>query len=347
MAGSRVLWIDNPVSASRRGSPVGYDSFMVLLVALAACCLPASETITAASPEPAAPAPAAPAPEAAPSAAAGVAEALDLRLDKDPEVLARRLLEAERAIRDRSVDDLQAAKWGHLQQRIYRVLAADSALAAKVTNRMPPDLLETVRRNLVGTGTIAKTVTRPRADLPDWRIIESKPQEELLRYYKEAGAKHDIPWTALASINLNETRMGKLRGTSHVGAAGPMQFMPATWASYGAGDVDDDRDAIHGAANYLAKMGWHKDQRRAIWHYNHSNHYIDAIQAFASVMEDEPLTFRGYWGWQVYYRTVKGSIWLEPGYAESERIPIDAYCGSRGEPHCPVTPSGGTTGMPD
>lgn len=310
---------------------------MAWFVALAACFLSASESTTAASPEPVAEPPPAPAPLQAPIGAGG-AEELDLRIDKDPDVVARRLIEAERKIRDPAVDDARAAKWGHLQQRIYRVLAADSALAAKVTNRIPADLLETVRRNLVGTGTIARTVTTLRADLPDWRIIESRPQEELLRYYKEAGAKYDIPWTALASINLNETRMGKLRGTSHVGAAGPMQFMPATWAAYGAGDVNDDRDAIFAAAHYLSKMGWARNARKAIWQYNHSTHYVDAIQAFAAVMDENPLAFRGYWGWQVYYRTTKGSIWLEPGYEATERTAIDAYCGSRGEPHCPTVP---------
>ncbi|MEZ4239169.1 MAG: lytic transglycosylase domain-containing protein [Myxococcota bacterium] len=299
---------------------------------LSACFLVGSDTATEASP-PAVPAPAPPAPPPAPSV-----DPLDLRVAHDPDVVAPRLVAAERAIRDPAVDDATAAKWGHLQQRIYRAMAADDALAAKVTSRMPPELQDIVRRNLVGTGTIAKTVTTLRSDLPDWRIVESRPQSELLSYYKAAGEEYGVPWTALASINLNETRMGKLRGTSHVGAAGPMQFMPATWASYGTGDVTDDHDAIFGAANYLAKMGWARDPRKAIWAYNHSTHYIDAIQAFASVMDEDPLAYRGYWGWQVYYRTVKGSIWLEPGYESTERVAIDAYCGPRGEPHCPPSP---------
>ena len=42
-----------------------------------------------------------------------------------------------------------------------------------------------------------------------------------------------IDWTYLASIHLVETRMGRIRGTSVAGAQGPMQFIPATWASYG------------------------------------------------------------------------------------------------------------------
>ena len=154
-------------------------------------------------------------------------------------------------------------------------------------------------------------------------------------YDRESEAAHGVPWQILASIHLNETRMGRLRGTSEAGAKGPMQFMPPTWKAYGSGDVDNDRDAILSAGNYLKQMGWAKNQDKAIWHYNHSDHYVRAIQGYAAVMEAEPRAFYALWGWQVYYRTVAGSIWLRDGYEQTERIAIATYCDEAGEPYCP------------
>jgi hypothetical protein len=115
-----------------------------------------------------------------------------------------------------------------------------------------------------------------------------------------------------------------------------MQFMPETWSRYGlGGDVEDDRDAIFAAANYLSQMGWATDPRKAIWAYNNTDRYVNAILDFAKVMDADERAYRGFWGWQVYYRTVEGSIWLSPGYEEHARIPIEAWCKPRGEPHCP------------
>ena len=39
---------------------------------------------------------------------------------------------------------------------------------------------------------------------------------------------------------------------STAGAQGTMQFLPATWARYGSGDIHNPRDAILGAVRYLA-----------------------------------------------------------------------------------------------
>jgi Transglycosylase SLT domain/LysM domain len=82
--------------------------------------------------------------------------------------------------------------------------------------------------------------------------------------YKEAGAKYGVPWQVLYGLHITETggRNGAIMNGSGSGARGPMQFMPGTWSAYGVdgnGDgvanIDDATDAIHGAANYLAKHG--------------------------------------------------------------------------------------------
>ena len=117
-----------------------------------------------------------------------------------------------------------------------------------------------------------------------------------------------------------------------------MQFMPATWDAYGKGDIDSHADAIWAAGNYLAKMRFAKDQRKAVWHYNHHDGYVNSVLTIASVIADDPLAYRGYHGWRVYYRTVQGDIWLTEGYESTERVAIDTYCAEHGFPACPEAP---------
>jgi membrane-bound lytic murein transglycosylase B len=303
-------------------------------VTLAALTALACSGMGSSDPGPA-PAPSDPPAEATASPPPGPTDA-DLQLATDPRTLAQLLARAERRIRDPEVPDDEAGRWGHVQQRVYRALAADDALAAAVQESIPPELRPVVEQNVYGTREIALTVTKLATDLPDWRIVSARPMQELKGFYQEAAARFGVPWTALASIHLNETRMGRLRGVSPAGARGPMQFMPPTWRQYGlGGDVELDRDAIAGAAHYLSRSGWATNRRRAIRAYNRSEHYVDAILAFMEQMDADSLAYRGYWGWQVYYRTVAGSIWLPEGYEQSERVSIEAWCRPRGEPYCP------------
>jgi hypothetical protein len=261
---------------------------------------------------------------------------IELAVVREIPLMIARLTEAERAIRDPATDDARAAQWGHLQQRLYRAMAEDPVMGQAIVEGMPEDLRKNVESCWFGTREIARTVRSPKTDLPDWKIVAPPPPDELKGYYLEAQAKYGVPWTVLASIHLNETRMGRLRGVSDAGARGPMQFMPQTWAEHGlGGDIEAARDAILAAGNYVAAMGWSQDKRKALWAYNHTEHYVNAVLAFADVMERDELAYRGLWGWQVYYRTIAGSIWLEEGYEQSERISIETYCTPRGEPHCP------------
>ena len=68
-----------------------------------------------------------------------------------------------------------------------------------------------------------------------------------------------------------------------------MQFLPATWRAYGlGGDVHDPHDAILGAANYLHASGAPGNLRRALYAYNRSTLYVDAVLAYARVMARRP-----------------------------------------------------------
>lgn len=232
----------------------------------------------------------------------------------DPAAIAAQIATAERAVRDRSVTGSDLAWMAHLQQRIYRTLAAhpdwrDAFLAA-----VPAELRGVATANLDATADLRATVV-PGPDLPTaWRIVDPAPLDDLARYYRDAETEFGVPWSYLAAIHLVETRIGRIRGTSVAGAQGPMQFMPGTWAAYGEGDVNSDRDAIRAAARYLRANGAPANMPNALFRYNNSQRYVRAVTAYAEVMRAEPDAYRGYYGWQVYYLTTKGDILLPVGY---------------------------------
>lgn len=165
--------------------------------------------------------------------------------------------------------------------------------------------------------------------LPAWRIVEPPPAEELLSYYQEAEAAFGVPWHILAAVNLVETGMGRIRGVSVAGAQGPMQFMPATWAAFGdGGDVNDYRDAIMGAARYLAHNGGGRGEiDNALWNYNHSDRYVRGVKHYASVMEQDPNAYRGYHQWEIVYLSTMGDVWLPVGYESEARVPVAEHLG--------------------
>ncbi len=113
--------------------------------------------------------------------------------------------------------------------------------------------------------------------------------------------------------------MGRIRGNSTAGAQGPMQFIPSTWAAYGAGgDVNDNHDAIMAAGRYLKASGGAPNIDRALFSYNPSNHYVTAIKAYASVMGTDARAYNGFWAWQVFVATPDGKVtrlpegWTKP-----------------------------------
>ena len=86
-----------------------------------------------------------------------------------------------------------------------------------------------------------------------------------------------------------------------------MQFLPATWEAYGAGgDINDTRDAILGAARYLAANNGATDIDNALFRYNHSDRYVRAVKAYADLIAEHPHAFRGFYHWGVWYRDLAG-----------------------------------------
>lgn len=232
----------------------------------------------------------------------------------DPVAIAAQIASAERAVRDAKVTGAELAWTGHLQQRIYRTISARPELREPFLAAVPAAIRGVVTANLDATSELRATVV-PGPDLPTaWRIVDPAPLDDLARFYREAETEFGVPWSYLASIHLVETRMGRIRGTSVAGAQGPMQFMPGTWAAYGEGDVNSDRDAIRAAARYLKANGAPANMANALFRYNNSQRYVHAVTAYAEVMRAEPDAYRGYYGWQVYYLTTRGDILLPVGY---------------------------------
>ena len=130
------------------------------------------------------------------------------------------------------------------------------------------------------------------------RLGPAAAQAKLLGWYRQAQRRYGVRWEVLAAINLVESDFNRVRNTSVAGAQGPMQFEPATWRAYGlGGNVHDPHDAILGAAHYLAANSGATDERNALYHYNPSRLYVDAVEHYAHRLATVRTAFAEYYAW--------------------------------------------------
>lgn len=116
-----------------------------------------------------------------------------------------------------------------------------------------------------------------------------------LALYKKAGEQYGIPWNILAGVGRVETIHGTLQGEgvlsgeNYAGAGGPMQFLEATWKAFAVDGNNDGKknrydpaDAIPTAARYLKHNKAPEQVRGALFQYNHSWDYVDAVLDWAT-----------------------------------------------------------------
>ena len=238
-----------------------------------------------------------------------------------------RFIAVERALRSDDTDPELRSDLGHEEQLIVRVMARNPEWHETIISEMPADLRRVAELHLLARSELGLLHTAdPLETIPVWEIIEPEPMWTLVAYYEEAEAATGIDWEILAAINLVETGMGRIDGLSSAGAQGPMQFLPTTWEEVSqGGDIDDPRDAINGAARYLVQRGGLDDIRAGLFGYNNSNHYVNAVLAYADLLRLEGRALRGLYNWEIYVGTTEGTLWLPVGFRTEEPLAAGDY----------------------
>src|SRR4051794_38144505 len=136
--------------------------------------------------------------------------------------------------------------------------------------------------------------------VPNFFIDKFRIPPFLLPIYQAAGIEYGVRWEILAAINEIETDYGRTLNVSSAGAVGWMQFMPSTWKRYGVDANQDGRkdpynpvDAIFAAARYLKAARADRDERGAVFAYNHADWYVDSVLMRARLIGGLPADLVG------------------------------------------------------
>jgi soluble lytic murein transglycosylase-like protein len=224
---------------------------------------------------------------------------------------------------DSTLSDLNAAvdRWKGLTARPPPDVTLDALYEQRISILLSekPRLATAVFRRALGAREVRSDVlarrelrrlSRPRP----FRAFETGPAAPAYRlrgFYAEGQRRFHVGWHVLAAVNYVESAFNKLRNSSTAGAQGPMQFLPATWRAYGmGGNVRDPHDAILGAANYLHANGAPENYPRALYRYNPSSLYVDAVLRYAAMIRSDPRAFYILYSRQVFVRTPHGLVRL-------------------------------------
>ena len=254
------------------------------------------------------------------------------RLDTvfDSAAFADRLSSSHATMVDTAATAGERERAGIDHQLVLRELADRPELDEEVLAALDPAARPAVERVVRARQFLQqRSESRPPQPVPDelpaWTIVEPEPVETLLAHYAEAEQLTGVAWYWLAAIHLQETRMGRIQGVSSADAVGPMQFLPETWARCCNGDPTVTRDAIIGAATYLAQSGAPDDMAAALYEYNPNDGYVAVVTAYAESLRDEPELYPGYHAFQVFFGSSAGTVRLPVGYAHATPIAAAEY----------------------
>lgn len=174
----------------------------------------------------------------------------------------------------------------HLLRRRGRIVVACLATVLGPAVVAQAGAIDTRPTADVQVAPAGNTATSPATPAP----VPGDRDSWLILARRAAATCPGLPSAVLAAMASVETGMGVLTTTSPAGAAGPMQFLPATWAAYGTDgdgdgvvDVLNPADAMHAAARLLCANGGADPTRlpSAIWNYNHSDDYVRQVMLLA------------------------------------------------------------------
>jgi soluble lytic murein transglycosylase-like protein len=192
----------------------------------------------------------------------------------------------------------------YAEQKILLRLSDDPTLSARVIRLLPPRVARDVTDDVLAHRELARLT--PARPLSAFRVGKAAAAARLRAWYAEAQRRSGIAWQLLAAVNYVESDFGRMRESSVAGAQGPMQFMPSTWASYGRGDIHDPRQAILAAGRFLRAAGGDRDERGALYRYNPSWAYVDAVRRYAGRIRRNPRAFRVFYARRLVVRTPSG-----------------------------------------
>jgi membrane-bound lytic murein transglycosylase B len=191
------------------------------------------------------------------------------------------------------------------EQRLLRLLSRNKQLAGRTLRLLPTKLAGFARDVVVAHRELVRLT--PPLRTRTVHVGPAAPAADLLGWYHEAEHRFGVAWRVLAAVNFVESAFGKLRSASAAGAQGPMQFTRSSWRKYGlGGNVRDPHDAILGAANYLRAAGARRNIRRALYAYNPSQLYVDAVLRYARRIGVDIHAYYTFYSWQVFVRTTAG-----------------------------------------